>query len=225
MSDEAVVSLVDASKIYKLGEQFIRALDKVNLSIARGETIAVVGPSGSGKSTLLNIVGCMDKPSEGKVLVEGRDVSKLRGDALAEIRATRIGMIFQFFNLVPVLTAVENVEMPMVYAGIGARRERRQKAKEALEAVGLPDKADRFPSQLSGGERQRVAIARAVVNKPAILLADEPTGNLDSQTGRMVFEALRRLAGEGQTTLVATHDPDVVSYANRTLTIRDGRLT
>jgi putative ABC transport system ATP-binding protein len=223
LAQENVVELIGASKIYKLGEQFIRALDKVDLSIKRGETVAVVGPSGSGKSTLLNLVGCMDRPSEGKVSIEGRDTSRLDADQLAEIRATRVGMIFQFFNLISVLTALENVEMPMVYAGIGDRSTRRDSAMEALVAVGLGDKADRLPSQLSGGERQRVAIARAVINKPAILLADEPTGNLDTQTGRIVMQALRSLSDEGQTTLIATHDRDVVSSAGRTLSMKDGR--
>ncbi len=224
MTGEAVVVLKGASKIYRLGEQWLYALDKVDLEISRGETIAVVGPSGSGKSTLLNLIGCMDKPSKGKVYIEDRDVSTLDHDELAEIRARRIGMVFQFFNLVSVLNTLENVEMPMVYGGIGSKKTQREKAMKALEAVGLADKAERFPSQLSGGERQRVAIARAVVNNPAILLADEPTGNLDSQTGKMVLGALRRLSDEGQTTLVATHDKDIVEYAGRILQIKDGRL-
>lgn len=224
MPKDTVVSLVGASKIYKLGEQFIRALDKVDLDIAKGETLAIVGPSGSGKSTLLNLVACMDKPSEGKVLIEGKDTSQLNQDKLAEIRARRIGMVFQFFNLISVLTIIENVEMPMVYAGVGSRSIKRKKAMEVLEAVGMADKADRFPSQLSGGERQRAAIARAIINRPAILLADEPTGNLDSQTGKMVLEFLHRLSDEGQTTLIATHDQEAVAYAGRVLSIKDGRL-
>ncbi len=224
MPKDTVVSLVGASKIYKLGEQFIRALDKVDLDIAKGETLAIVGPSGSGKSTLLNLVACMDKPSEGKVLIEGKDTSELNQDKLAEIRARRIGMVFQFFNLISVLTIIENVEMPMVYAGVGSRSIKRKKAMEVLEAVGMADKADRFPSQLSGGERQRAAIARAIINRPAILLADEPTGNLDSQTGKMVLEFLHRLSDEGQTTLIATHDQEAVAYAGRVLSIKDGRL-
>lgn len=224
MPKDTVVSLVAASKIYKLGEQFIRALDKVDLDIAKGETLAIVGPSGSGKSTLLNLVACMDKPSEGKVLIEGKDTSQLNHDKLAEIRARRIGMVFQFFNLISILTIIENVEMPMVYAGVGSRSIKRKKAMDALEAVGMADKADRFPSQLSGGERQRAAIARAIINRPAILLADEPTGNLDSQTGKMVLEFLHRLSNEGQTTLIATHDQEAVAYAGRVLSIKDGRL-
>ena len=224
MPKDTVVSLVAASKIYKLGEQFIRALDKVDLDIAKGETLAIVGPSGSGKSTLLNLVACMDKPSEGKVLIEGKDTSELNQDKLAEIRARRIGMVFQFFNLISILTIIENVEMPMVYAGVGSRSIKRKKAMDALEAVGMADKADRFPSQLSGGERQRAAIARAIINRPAILLADEPTGNLDSQTGKMVLEFLHRLSNEGQTTLIATHDQEAVAYAGRVLSIKDGRL-
>jgi len=221
---DAVVSLVGVSKTYRIGDQVLRALDRVDLQIQRGETVALMGPSGSGKSTLLNLIGCMDKPSEGKVLIEGKDVTKLSHDELAETRALRIGMVFQFFNLISVLTAVENVEMPMVYAGIGTRKTRRERAMEALDALGMADKANRLPSQLSGGERQRVAIARAIINRPAILLADEPTGNLDSQTGKMVLEALGKLSLQGQTTLIATHDRDVVAYAQRVLNIKDGRL-
>ena len=224
MTDGSVVSLIDVSKVYRIGEQLVRALDRVDLAIGRGEILAIVGPSGSGKSTLLNLIACLDKPSEGKVLVEGKDTTKLGQDDLAEVRARRIGMVFQFFNLVSVLSAVENVEMPMVYAAEGTKDSRRKRAMEALEAVGMADKANRFPSQLSGGERQRVAIARAVINKPAILIADEPTGNLDSQTGRMVLQALQAFSNEGQTTLIATHDRDVVQYAGRTLRMRDGRL-
>jgi len=216
--------MLQASKIYKLGDQFLKALDKVDLEIRKGETVALVGPSGSGKSTLLNLVACMDKPSEGKVLIEGRETSTLGQNDLAELRARRVGMVFQFFNLIPVLTAVENVEMPMAYAGIGTRSTRRQKALEALAMVEMEEKADRLPSQLSGGERQRVAIARAIINRPAILLADEPTGNLDSQTGKMILDVFRRLSSEGQTTLIATHDQDVVAYAERKITIRDGRI-
>ena len=224
MCGDAVVSLVGVSKTYRIGDQVLRALDRVDLQIQRGETVALMGPSGSGKSTLLNLIGCMDKPSEGKVLIEGKDVTKLSHDELAETRALRIGMVFQFFNLISVLTAVENVEMPMVYAGIGTRKTRRERAMEALDALGMADKANRLPSQLSGGERQRVAIARAIINRPAILLADEPTGNLDSQTGKMVLEALGKLSLQGQTTLIATHDRDVVAYAQRVLNIKDGRL-
>jgi len=224
MPDGPVVSLKSASKVYRLGEQWLYALNGVDLDIGRGETVAVVGPSGSGKSTLLNIVGCMDRPSEGKVYIEGTDVSILDQDELAELRACRIGMVFQFFNLISVLTAVENVEMPMVYSGKGDRATRHSKALEILEAVGMKDKAKRYPSQLSGGERQRVAIARSVINEPAILLADEPTGNLDSQTGRKVLEVLGRLSEEGQTIMIATHDENVVAHASRTVHITDGRL-
>ena len=221
---EPVVSLKSASKIYRLGNQWLYALKGVDLQIEKGETLAVVGPSGSGKSTLLNLIGCMDRPSEGKVYIEGRDISILNQDELAELRARRIGMVFQFFNLVSVLTAAENVEMPLVYSSIGDRTSRREKAIEALEAVAMADKVDRYPSQLSGGERQRVAIARSMINEPAILLADEPTGNLDSQTGKMVLEVLGRLSERGQTTLIATHDRDIVAHASRTVHIRDGRL-
>lgn len=221
---EPVVSLKSASKIYRLGDQWLYALKGVDLQIEKGETLAVVGPSGSGKSTLLNLIGCMDRPSEGKVYIEGRDISILNQDELAELRARRIGMVFQFFNLVSVLTAAENVEMPLVYSSIGDRTSRRRKAIEALEAVAMADKVDRYPSQLSGGERQRVAIARSMINEPAILLADEPTGNLDSQTGKMVLEVLGRLSERGQTTLIATHDRDIVAHASRTVHIIDGRL-
>jgi putative ABC transport system ATP-binding protein len=224
MSEKPVVSLKAASKIYRLGEQWLYALNKFDLDIGKRETVAVVGPSGSGKSTLLNLIGCMDKPSEGKVYIEGRDVSILDSDQLAELRAQRIGMVFQFFNLINVLTAAENVEMPMVYSGIGNRTSRHEKAIEALASVDMSDKADRYPSQLSGGERQRVAIARSIINTPAILLADEPTGNLDSTTGKKVLEVLGKLSGGGQTILIATHDENIVSHASRTVHIRDGRL-
>jgi putative ABC transport system ATP-binding protein len=224
MSDDPIVSLKAASKIYRLGEQWLYALNGVDLDIDRGETVAVVGPSGSGKSTLLNLIGCMDKPSEGKVYIEGRDISILDSDQLADLRARRIGMVFQFFNLINVLTAAENVEMPMVYSGTGNRTTRHEKAIEALASVDMSDKIDRYPSQLSGGERQRVAIARSIINAPAILLADEPTGNLDSVTGKKVLEVLGKLSGEGQTILIATHDEKIVSHASRTVHIRDGRL-
>jgi putative ABC transport system ATP-binding protein len=225
MASQNVVELIEATKIYRLGESALPAVDSVSLAIERGETLAIVGPSGSGKTTLLNLIACMDKPSEGKVMIEQTDTSTLDADQLAELRAERVGMVFQFFNLIPVLTAVENVEMPMVYAGIGTREERRERALEMLESMGIADKAGRYPSQLSGGERQRVSIARAVVNGPAILVADEPTGNLDSHTSKMVFESLRSLSQEGQTTLIATHDQNVVDYAGRILQMEDGRLS
>ncbi len=219
-----MVQLIGVTKTYHLGDVPLKAVDGIDMEIAKGETLAVVGPSGSGKSTLLNLIGCMDKPSQGKVLIEGLDTSTMGPDELADLRATKVGMVFQFFNLIPVLTALENIQMPMVYAGIGTGGERRERAMEALQAMGLEDKADRLPSQLSGGERQRVAIARAVINRPAILLADEPTGNLDSQTGRMVLESLQGLSNLGQTTLIATHDQKVLEFAGRSLTMRDGKV-
>ena len=213
-------------KTYHLdhGEVVVEALRGVSFSIAEGELVAIVGASGSGKSTLLNILGCLDRPTSGRYLLDGRDVSRLDGDGRAEIRSALIGFVFQSFNLLPRTTAVENVELPLVYGEVPPD-EHRRRAEEALAAVGLADAAARLPSQLSGGQQQRVAIARALVNQPRVLLADEPTGNLDTRTSHDVMALLRELnRTQRLTLLVVTHDPEVARQTDRVLVLRDGLL-
>ncbi len=226
MRNETIVELVDVWKVYRMGRRRrieVEALRGVDLRVPRGEFLAVMGPSGSGKSTLLHIMGCLDRPTEGKVLFEGRDVSRLRPVALARIRNRRVGFVFQSFNLSPTLTALGNVELPMVFAGV-PRRKRLARARELLARVGLRERERHLPSELSGGEQQRVAIARALANSPDLLLADEPTGNLDTETGRGVLSLLSEANGEGVTVAVVTHDPEVAAAAARKLRIRDGRI-
>jgi putative ABC transport system ATP-binding protein len=208
---------------YAVGDQTVHALDHVDLTIAPGEYVSIMGPSGSGKSTLLNVLGLLDRPSSGTYLLQGEDVSKLDDDALAANRQKHIGFIFQFFHLIPRLTALENVELPLVLAG-ASPRERRERATKVLESVGLGARLHHRPDQLSGGERQRVAIARAIIMQPSFLLADEPTGNLDSKSGGEIMQIVEQLNRDGIALLIVTHDPAIGSRAQRHLTLRDGKV-
>jgi putative ABC transport system ATP-binding protein len=218
------VHIEHVSKTYHTGAVETRALRDVSLDIAPGEFTALVGPSGSGKTTLLQLIGCLDKPDEGVVSFEGRDVTRLSANQRADLRRERIGFVFQFFALVPVLTAYENVELPLLLNGVKAG-ERRARAMELLEAVGVAHRANHQPSQMSGGEQQRVAIARALASRPALVLADEPTANLDTANGQQVMEIMQRLNRETGTAFVfSTHDPRVVAFARRVVTMRDGRI-
>ncbi len=220
----ALVELQGVTKIYRLGEVEVPALRGVDLSVLPGDFLALMGPSGSGKSTLLHVLGLLDRPTAGRVLWEGADVTRLNGGKLAELRGRRIGFVFQMFNLVPNLTALENVELPLVFLGVPAR-ERRRKAREILERLGLGDRLRHRPNQLSGGQQQRVALARALVTDPALLIADEPTGNLDSATGREILALFVELNGQGRTIVLATHDPEAAAVAKVRLRLRDGRIT
>lgn len=221
---EAVIALENVHKTYDLGEIQVHALRGVTLEIRRGEFVAIMGASGSGKSTLMNILGCLDRPTKGRYLLDGTDVSQLSKVDLAHIRNRKIGFVFQQFNLLSRTTALENVELPTLYAGI-PQAERVERAKQSLERVGLGERAMHHPSQLSGGQQQRVAIARALVNHPAILLADEPTGNLDSRTSVEIMDILQRLnEDEGLTVVLVTHEPDIADYAQRALEFRDGKM-
>ena len=219
----ALIETVDLWKTYQMGAEEVHALRGVSIQIARGEYVAIMGPSGSGKSTLMNLIGCLDTPSKGSYLLNDKQVSAMNDDELARIRNEEIGFVFQTFNLLPRATALHNVELPLIYAGVPAK-DRSVRANEALDKVELGDRKGHRPNQMSGGQRQRVAIARALVNNPSILLADEPTGNLDSRTGVEIMALFQRLHDAGNTIVLVTHEPDVAAYAQRAIHIRDGQV-
>ncbi|HET7111373.1 MAG TPA: ABC transporter ATP-binding protein [Gemmatimonadales bacterium] len=218
-----VLRVAGLERRYDMGGEVVHALRGVSLTIRRNEYVAIMGPSGSGKSTMMNILGCLDTPDAGEYWLNGEEVSKLGDDALARVRNREIGFVFQTFNLLPRASALHNVELPLIYAGLSAG-ERRERAEQALVRVGLGERMHHRPNELSGGQRQRVAIARALVNRPSILLADEPTGNLDSTTSEEIMAVFQELHDEGQTVVMVTHEPDIAAYAERIITLRDGKV-
>jgi len=218
-----LIDIRDITKVYDMGEERVRALDGVTLGVERGEYVAIMGPSGSGKSTLMNLIGCLDTPSSGSYVLNGREVAQMSVDELAQIRNEEIGFVFQTFNLLPRTTALQQVELPLVYSGV-AKKERRDRAVRALAAVGLGDRMGHHPNELSGGQRQRVAVARALINDPSILLADEPTGNLDSQTGTEIMALFDELNARSNTIILVTHEEDIAAHARRIVRLRDGKV-
>jgi len=224
MSNDTVIKLRDVTKVYEMGTQEVHALRGVSIDVQRGESLAIMGPSGSGKSTLMNVIGCLDQPTSGQYFLDGEDVSQMSEDELADVRNRRVGFVFQSFNLLARTTAQENVQLPLVYAGTTLKM-RRERAREVLRAVGLGERLDHMPNELSGGQQQRVAIARALVNQPSIILADEPTGNLDSKSGKEVMNILTDLNREqGITIILVTHDPRLTRYVSRVLKLFDGKI-
>ncbi len=218
-----IIEMKEISRIYKMGSEIVRALQSITIDINKGEYVAFMGPSGSGKSTLMNIIGCLDTPTSGTYILNGHDVSHLTENELAEIRNKEIGFVFQTFNLLPRASALDNVALPLIYAGYG-RSEREEKALQALANVGLADRAHHRPNELSGGQRQRVAIARALVNNPSIILADEPTGNLDSKTSYDIMDLFQQLHDQGNTIIMVTHEDDIAHYSHRIVRLRDGLI-
>jgi len=223
MDIKPILSVVDLKKTYQMGTQLVHALQSISLDIYKNDYIALMGPSGSGKSTLMNLIGCLDTPTSGSYFLNGQDVSKLSDSELAEIRNKEIGFVFQTFNLLPRLTALDNVSLPLIYAGL-SKSMRIERAKDVLSQVGLADRMHHKPNELSGGQRQRVAIARALVNKPSIILADEPTGNLDTKTSYEIMEIFDELHKLGNTIILVTHEPDIAEHAHRVIKLRDGLL-
>jgi putative ABC transport system ATP-binding protein len=222
-AETALIALQDVTRVYQVGDTEVRALDGVSLTVQAGEFVAVMGASGSGKTTLMNLLGCLDRPTSGRYQLGGRDVSRLDRDALAGVRNRMLGFVFQSFNLLARTSALENVELPLLYGGV-APRERVRRARQALERVGLGDRLHHRSNQMSGGQQQRVAVARAIVASPLLLLADEPTGNLDSATSVEIMALFQALGREGLTLVVVTHEPDIAAYASRVLVMRDGRV-
>ena len=218
-----IIRLEDIRRIYRVGNQEVRALDGVSLSVFKNEYVAIMGPSGSGKSTLMNILGCLDSPSSGHYILNGVDVSEMEDGELADVRNREIGFVFQSFNLLPRYNALENVALPMVYAGVPAK-ERMERAAAALESVALSERMDHKPNELSGGQKQRVALARALINNPSIILADEPTGNLDTHTSIEIMRLFDEIHSRGNTVIVVTHEEDIAAYAHRIIRLRDGKV-
>jgi putative ABC transport system ATP-binding protein len=223
MKNDSIIELRDVHKIYKLGDEEVNALSDINLKIQRGDFIAIVGPSGSGKSTMMNLVGALDLSNKGDIFLDGQNIEELEESELAQIRGKKIGFVFQTFNLIPTLNAVENIALPMIFHGV-AKKERIERAEEILEEVGLAHRRNHLPKELSGGERQRVAIGRALANDPEVILADEPTGNLDTKTGMGIMKLFTDLNKKGKTIILVTHNLDLIKYVQKVLKISDGRI-